>query len=218
MKATRLLLPVLLLSACENPVKRAVRDATYSGYEMIGVQKRDLLKRDIARTREDQKEAGESLENALEKLRRLYAVPESELSGQYREVKSAYERADAKTKDVRVSHEKMQTVARDLFREWESEIGEIQTPELKSKSRAKLEASRAKFAELDRSLDAAEAKINPVLVKLKDHVLYLKHNLNAESLASLKTERDRIGREIDGLLRELKNAVARAESFSKTLD
>lgn len=217
MKRTLLLLPVLL-TACENPVKRAVRDATYSGYEMIGVQKRDLLKRDIARTREDQKEAGESLENALEKLRRLYAVPESQLSGQYRELKNAFDRAESKTKDVRSSHEKMQTVARDLFREWENEISEIQTPELKSKSRAKLEASKTKFAELDRSLDAAESKIDPVLIKLKDHVLYLKHNLNAESLASLKTERDRIGREIDGLLRDLKNAVARAESFSKTIE
>lgn len=217
MKRTLLLLPVLL-TACENPVKRAVRDATYSGYEMIGLQKRDLLKRDIARTREDQKEAGESLENALEKLRRLYAVPESQLSGQYREVKNAFDRAESKTKDVRSSHEKMQTVARDLFREWENEIAEIQTPDLKSKSRAKLEASKTKFAELDRSLDAAESKIDPVLIKLKDHVLYLKHNLNAESLASLKTERDRIGREIDGLLRDLKNAVARAESFSKTIE
>jgi ElaB/YqjD/DUF883 family membrane-anchored ribosome-binding protein len=202
---------------CENPVKRAVRDVAYQGYEMLGIQKRDLLKRYIASTREDQKEASETFEDALDKLRKLYAMPESQLETQYRAVKSSFEKSDQKARGVRGDREKMQTTARDLFREWEGEIEQMQSPDLKSRSREKLRASRAKFGELDHSLDASERKMQPILSHLKDHVLYLKHNLNAESLSSLRKEHDRIAGDIDGLVKDMNRAIARADEFVSTI-
>ena len=207
----------LCLLACENPIKRTVKDIKYSSYEMIGVEKRDLLKRHIGQTREDQEEAAETFEDALDKLRKLYDMKPSELERQYNSVKSSYDDSENRAKDVRASREKMKTVASDLFKEWEKEIDEIQTPEMKSKSREKLKASRSQFAELDKSLVLAEKKMNPVLIRLKDHVLYLKHNLNAESLSSLKKEHDRIGNDIEVLVKDMNRAIAQADEFIKTL-
>ena len=202
---------------CENPVKRAVREVAYEGYEMLGVQKRDLLKRDIAATRETQKDAGEKFEDALDKLRRLYALPDGQLESQYRAVKSSFETSAHKAGLVRASREKMQITAGDLFKEWEGEIDQITAPDLKRLSRQKLRTSRAKFADLDRSLDVAERRMTPVLTHLKDHVLYLKHNLNAESLTSLRREHDRIATDIDQLVRDMNRAIARADEFTSTI-
>jgi hypothetical protein len=207
----------LFLAACQNPVTKAVRDIKYSGYEMVGIEKRDLLKRDISAAREDQKEASETFRDALTQLRTLYSMPESQLSRQYDGLRSSYEESDERAKDVRSSRAKMETVAQDLFKEWESEVKQIQTAELKSQSRSRLRESRARFAELDRSLISAERKMEPVLTKLKDHVLYLKHNLNAESLASLKTEHDRIGGDIESLIRDMNRSIDQADAFIKTL-
>ena len=213
----KLIATLLTLTACENPVKRAVREVTYSGYEMIGVEKRDLLKTRIEKTRDEQKDAGATFEDALDKLRKLYDLPESQLSRQYKEVRASYDRSERKAEDVRQSRERMNDVARDLFREWQGEISQMQTADLKAKSRAKLNESSAKFKALDQSLGQSEAKMRPILGQLKDHVFYLKHNLNAESLAGLKRERDRIDRGIDDLLKDLNHSLARAEEFTKTL-
>ncbi len=38
------------------------------------------------------------------------------------------------------------------------------------------------------SMRGAERSIDPVLASLKDNVLYLKHNLNARAIASLRGE------------------------------
>ena len=206
-----------LLLGCESPVRRAARELAYQGYEMIGVQKRDLLKRDISATREHQKEAGATFGDALEQLRKLYAMPESQLETQYHAVKSAYDQSSRKADEVRDSRARMQNTARDLFGEWEGEIKQIQAAGLREKSRDQLRASRARFADLDRSLDATARQMAPALGHLKDHVLYLKHNLNAESVSALRKEHDRIDADIAGLLRDVNRAVARADDFANTL-
>lgn len=209
---------LLVLTACENPIKKGVRDATYSAYELVGVQKRDLLKKRISQTQEDQKEAGESFESALDRLQKMYGISGGELEKQYRSVQSAYDDSAARVKDVKRSRENMQTVARDLFREWENEIGEIKTAEYKEKSAEKLKDTQTRFEDLNKQLATAEKKMDPVLDKLRDHVLYLKHNLNAKSIASLKTEHGRIEKQIEDLVRDMKGSISKADGFIKTLE
>lgn len=211
------LLISLVLSGCGNPIKKAVQQAKYSGYEMIGVEKRDLLKRRISETRDDQKEAAETFEDALDKLRRLYGMKSSKLERQYRRIQASYDESQERAVEVRESHQAMKTVAQDLFKEWEDEIKQIQSTELKSSSREKLKDSRAHFAVLDESLTQAEQKMEPVLTSLKDHVLYLKHNLNAESLSALKKEHDRIGNNIEALVKDMNKAIKEADQFIGTL-
>ncbi len=59
--------------------------------------------------------------------------------------------------------------------------------------------------------------MDPVLTRLHDQVLYLKHNLNAEAIASLKGESTNIQAEIAALLLDMNAAIARANNFIKTL-
>ena len=59
--------------------------------------------------------------------------------------------------------------------------------------------------------------MEPVLVKFKDHVLYLKHNLNAQAIASLKGEAMNIQTDIAQLIGEMNTAIARADEFIKEM-
>lgn len=208
----------VLFAACENPVKRAARNAGYAAYEMVGVQKRDLLKKRINETRDDQKEAGEQFADALEKLQKMYNLKGGKLESQYNRAKSSYDTSKEKVGELKSSRQKMETVAGDLFREWENEIGEIKTAEFKEKSRAKLESTRAKFNEFNRGLAASEAKMDPVLERLNDHMLYLKHNLNAQSVAQLKTENNRIENDIKNLIQNMNQSIREADSFIKSIE
>ena len=209
---------LLILPGCQNAVEKAARNAGYSAYELIGVEKRDILKDRIDDTRDEQEDTKESFEDALEKLRGIYGVSGGELEKQYRKLQSSYEDSLAQAEKVRASRKKMDTVANDLFEEWEKEIGEIQSADFKNKSRAKLRETRARFREMSAGVARSEKRMDPVLAKLKDHVLYLKHNLNAQSVAALKTEGGRIQGDIETLVKDMNQSIQEAEAFIKTLE
>jgi hypothetical protein len=60
--------------------------------------------------------------------------------------------------------------------------------------------------------------MDPVLSKLKDHVLFLKHNLNAQAIASLKSELVTVEGNIDPLIKDLNASIQEANSFIASME
>lgn len=206
----------LLFTACQG-VQKSARDVGYSAYELVGVEKRDLLRKRINEATADQKEAGESFTTALERLQQTYGVQGGDLEKVYSRLNSAYEDAQDEVDEVKKSREKMNTVASDLFEEWKKEIGEMRAADLKSRSRATLAETKNGFEKMHGALRASEKQMEPVLAKLKDHVLFLKHNVNAQSVAALKTEGARIEGDIQKLLASMNASIKEAEDFTKQI-
>jgi hypothetical protein len=204
------LLAALLALGCRN--------LYYSAYEQVGVHKRDLLKKRVIAARDEQQEAGEQFKDALTRLKELYAYDGGDLERQYRGLQSDYDSAAANAEAVRKRIRDMEQVAGDLFEEWEREIGEISTPSLASNSRQKLGETRARYETMHAALVKAEKSMDPVLRQFRDHVLYLKHNLNAAAIASLKGEATSIQGEITKLLADMNASIARADEFVKALE
>jgi hypothetical protein len=218
LKASALFLSAaFVLTACQNPITKAARKVEYSAYELIGVQKRDLLKTRVDDARDAQKEAGEEFQDALQRLKSIYGFKGGELEAKYDELKSSYDKATYKADAVRKSVQKVETVSRDLFDEWEKEIDQIETESFKAKSRDSLVQTKSKYSEMFKTLKAAEGKMDPVLRKLKDHVLFLKHNLNAKAIASLKGERLNIQGDIESLIKEMNKSIEASDRFIKQM-
>ncbi len=55
--------------------------------------------------------------------------------------------------------------------------------------------------------------MEPVLAALKDNVLYLKHNLNAQAISALKVEFGQIEKDIDALIKDVRSAIASSDEF-----
>jgi uncharacterized protein YukE len=209
---------MLLISfSCANPIKKAVSDVKYSTYELVGVEKRDLFKKEVANVKEDQEETGESFKDALTKLKELYAFEGGDLEEKHEELNASYLDAKEKSENVKKRIVKLDTVATDLFSEWKGEIHEISSKDLQKQSRAKLSETKKKYHELHKQLKVSESKVDPVLTKLKDQELFLKHNLNAKAIAGLKVESNKIQSEIQGLIDEMNESNKKAEEFIKTL-
>ena len=51
------------------------------------------------------------------------------------------------------------------------------------------------------------------LAAFNDQVLFLKHNLNAQAVASLEGELSRIRQDVDSLIREMERSIAASEAF-----
>jgi hypothetical protein len=60
--------------------------------------------------------------------------------------------------------------------------------------------------------------MDPVLSRLNDYVLYLKHNLNAQAVGALGAEMGRIEADVDILIRDIERSNEAADVFLKTLE
>ena len=193
------------------------RSAVYSAYETFGVYKRDLLKKRVVAARNEEKEAGEQFKDALTRLRDLYGSSGSDLEKAYDKLKREYDQSVSKADSVRKRVRDMEVVADDLFKEWEKEIKEITSETMRASSRDQLRQTRNRYEEMHNSLKRAEESMAPVLTKFKDHVLFLKHNLNAQAIASLKGEATSIQDDIVKLIADMTKSIEQADSFIKQM-
>ena len=59
--------------------------------------------------------------------------------------------------------------------------------------------------------------MDPVLAKFKDQVLFLKHNLNAQAISSLKGELVSVEGNVELLIKELNASIKEADAFIATI-
>jgi hypothetical protein len=214
MKRTAGLLGILFVAIALT----GCRSAVYSTYEKFGVYKRDLLKKRVIAARDEQKEAGEQFKDALTRLRELYGSQNTDLEKTYDRLQGEHEDAKQRADAVRKRVRDMETVANDLFAEWEKEIDQISSSSMRSSSRDQLRQTKARYEDMHSALKRAEKSMDPVLIKLRDHVLYLKHNLNAQAIASLKGESVAIQNDISRLIDDMNNSIQQADAFVKQME
>lgn len=210
-------LVLLCLTAVCGLLTPGCRSAYYATYEKFGVYKRDLLKKRVTAARDDQQVAQQQFKDALTRLKEITKFDGGQLERAYKSLNTEYDDCVSQADTVRKRIRDVETVADDLFAEWEKEIGQIGTPSLRDSSRQQLTTTRHRYDELHKALKNAEQSMSPVLSQFHDYVLFLKHNLNAQAIASLKGETSNIQEEITRLVEQMNRSIARADEFIKTL-
>ncbi len=76
----------------------------------------------------------------------------------------------------------------------------------------------ARDAQLIGAMKRAERKIDPVLAAFRDQVLYLKHNLNAQAIASLQSEPASIETDVAKLIKEMEASIKEADAFISSME
>jgi len=187
--------------------------AYYETMEKFGYHKRDLLVRDVEKARDAQQEAKEQFKSALDRFTKTLDIQGGELQDKYEALNTEYERSEAKAKAVRNRIASVEDVSEALFREWNAELREYSSSALRKKSQEQLTHTRTQYAQLIKAMKRAEGKMDPVLAKFKDQVLFLKHNLNAKAIASLKGELVSVEGNINSLINDLNASIQEADSF-----
>ena len=199
------LLAALLLAACQA--------AYYDALERIGIEKRDLLVDRVEAAQESQEDAQEEFRDALEQFRSVVDFDGGELEDRYDSLSGSYDDAQDQAKDVLRRIAAVDRVGRDLFDEWETELDEYQSADLRNRSAAQLRDTRTNFDSMLGAMQRAAERMDPVLELFQDQVLFLKHNLNATAVASLDAERATIEARVEALIEEMEAAIREAEQF-----
>jgi gas vesicle protein len=200
---------LLILAGCQSTY--------YAVWEKMGKEKRHLLKDNVEQVREDQADASEQFASVVERIKAMYGFDGGELEAVYSKLSADFQACEERADAVRDRIDKVERIAADLFDEWASEIDTIENVKLRSKSRASLQDTRNRFSRLQRSMARAEASMGPVLNNLRDYVLYLKHNLNAQAVSSLRKEVADIETDVSSLVEDMNRSIKEADAFVKTI-
>jgi hypothetical protein len=199
------------------PMLASCTTAYYRALETVGVEKRDILVDRVEEARDSQTDAKEQFTSALDRYRSVVNVDGGDLEEIYDRLATEFERSEARAQAVGDRVAAVESVAEDLFAEWEDEIGEYSDPNLRRQSQRLLTDTRADYRRLIAAMRRADSAMEPVLTLFRDQVLYLRHNLNARAIGSLETELADIERATANLIQEMERSIAEASRFIDAL-
>jgi len=194
------------------------RSAYYGTMEKFGYHKRNMLVDRIENARDAQEDAKEQFASALEEFSAVTNFKGGDLEATYNKLKKELERSEAKARAVASRIADVERVAKALFKEWQNELDEYSNEQLRDRSKQELAQTRQRYARLIAAMQSAEMKIGPVLDAFRDQVLFLKHNLNAQALASLQGELVAVQTDIAGLIEEMETSIAEANAFIEAMN
>ena len=206
---------LFLIAGCET-----TRKAYYNTWEKFGgYAKRERLVDNVKEARQEQVEAKQQFASALEQFKSVVNFDGGDLEKIYNKLDKEYKLSESQAKSVRDKITGVKRVSVALFKEWDGEIKEMKDdPSLQAQSRKLLEQTKSSYDEMITRMDAAAKTMDPVLSKFKSRVLFLKHNLNAQAVASLKGTELELGDDIDRLIREMEASIAEADEFIAGLE
>ncbi len=193
--------------------------AYYGAMEKVGVHKRDILVDRVENARDAQADAQEQFKDALEQFGSVVNIETTDLKEAYEKLNSEYEDSDEAAKEVSSRIKKVESVADDLFAEWEKELDSIHKPR----------PCAPTVPGSSKTPGPVTIKCWPVCTRLKkawslilrtfhDNVLYLKHNLNAQAIGSLRSEFAGLKVKIEDLIQNMNDAITNSNQFIKNLN
>ena len=200
----------LLLTGCQS--------AYYGAMEKVGYHKRDIMVDRVTAAKESQEEAQQQFSSALEEMQALLNHDGGDLEKAYNKAKDEYESSQEAADEVTNRIDKVEDVAEALFDEWQTEIGEISKASLRRNSEAKLRETKRSYEQLVKTMRRAESKMPPILTAMKDNMLYLKHNLNAQAIGAIKGEFASLQTDISSLIKEMNKSIAESSKFIESTE
>lgn len=205
------LMPIflLILAGCQSTYYRTM--------EKFGYHKRDILVNRVTEARDSQEEAKEQFKSALDEFSSVVNIEGGSLEEKYTRLNAEYEKSNKKALLVSDRIASVENVAKALFDEWEAELSQYTSDRLRQSSQEKLTETKKQYGQLIDAMKRAERKIDPVLLAFRDQVLYLKHNLNAQAIASLRGELVVIEEDVASLIREMEASIDEADLFIRSM-
>ena len=200
----------LLLSGCTRTYYRAM--------QTLGKEKRDILVSRVKDSKKDQQQAKEQIKTTMESFQELTGFQGGSLEKNYKKLNGEYEKAAGTAKQLHDRINSIDQVSGDLFREWQGEINGMENRKLKAQSAVMLRQARLSEASYLKSMRQTETRMTPVLTAFHDQVTFLKHNLNARAIGSLKGTSMQMATDVDVVLSSLDGSMAEADALIASLD
>jgi hypothetical protein len=199
----------LLLSGCHSTY--------YKAMSTLGKEKRDILVQRIKDAKKDQDQTKQKLQTTMESFQALTGFKGGSREKSYKRLNSDYESAASQADKLHDKIQSIDQVSNDLFKEWQGEINAMDNGKLKSQDSVMLRNAKTRQATYMRAMHRTEDQIAPVLKAFHDQVLFLKHNLNARAIGSLKNTSAGLQSDVAGLVQSIDASSQEADKLISSL-
>src|SRR5688572_7727043 len=134
---------LILLVTCLTLI--GCKSANYAFWDKFGYEKRDILVSRVEDAKEDQEKAKEQFKTTLQRFQELTNFQGGELEAKYKKLNTEYERCAARAEDVSGRIKAVDSVGRDMFKEWKQELSQYQNAELRRNSEQKLNEAQTNY-------------------------------------------------------------------------
>lgn len=186
-------------------------------WNSLGYEQRDLLVSDVKKARDGQDAAAKQIQTTLETFKELTGFQGGDLEAAYNKLNAAYDKSEARAKDVRDKITRVEYTSTKMFSEWNSELSQYSDPKLRAESEKELNDTKARYNQLITLMKNSSAKMDPVLAVFHDHVLQLKHKLNAAAIASLSGTATQLDADVQALIKDMQASIKEADAFISTM-
>ncbi|MCG7922438.1 MAG: DUF2959 domain-containing protein [Candidatus Thiodiazotropha lotti] len=204
-----IVLLLILLTGCSS--------VYYDTMESVGYHKRDILVNRVEAAKDAQSDAQEQFKSALDQFASVIRLEESDLKRAYDDLNHEFESSESAAQEVTDRIDKVESVAEDLFEEWQEELELYENQKLKAASKQQLSKTKSRYRGMLKSMRQAERTMQPVLNNFRDNVLYLKHNLNAQAIGSLRGEFGNLKADITNLINRMNQSIKRSDEFIRDM-
>ncbi|MEC9282962.1 MAG: DUF2959 family protein [Bdellovibrionota bacterium] len=189
----------------------------YKSWELLGREKRDLLSSNIESLKGEQEDAKEEFSDVLERMRSEYIGEKQSLAETYSDFKSDYDDIKDEVDDVTSRLNRIDGLAKALFKEWLLEANEFDSREYRRKSLAKRGETMRSFNKYMKSTRALEAGMNQSLKSLQDEVVFLKHNLNSQIVSQFNVKLATLEKDMEKIIGKIEKSIEGTDSYIKEI-
>ena len=125
----------------------------------------------------------------------------------------AIEASEQQAERLRSSVESMKGAAEPVFKQWNDDLDEFTSAEMRQRSTARLAATRQRYDSIVAAVDPAQAAYDALNKGLRDHALFLSHDLNPASLTAIRDDVRNLANLADDLGKRLDECLLATRAY-----
>lgn len=205
-----IILPVVLsLAGCQT-----MQGALNQTKVMIGAaQKRDIMVSEVQNARVSLEEVKAQFQMSMEQFKTVLLNSQAKAEEKHKALKSETKTTSKKAEDIQDSIDSVSKAAEAMFVEWETELNQYSSENLRSSSAMSLQEVKDQNAKFINAMTLANEKAAPVITAFNDLVLFSKNSLTDQVMDSLQSELASVEESVAGAVMELDNSISEADTL-----
>ncbi|MGE3174260.1 MAG: DUF2959 family protein [Planctomycetota bacterium] len=131
----------------------------------------------------------------------------------YEQLMQAIGRSEGQADVLAEAVASMHAASQPVFQNWAQDLEAIQDPALRQRGAARLQAARERYRSIVDAIEPAVARNRSLNQRLRDHALFLGHDLNPAALADVRPGVQAAQQDGTALLASFDQALAAARSY-----
>ncbi len=169
----------------------------------------DLVKQSVS--------ARQQIGKTLDTYNAIFPDDVQDVRKAYKGVESEMAKSEKQREEVTKKLEEMKVEAEAYFTGWSESLQQIENPDLRNRSEARMTETRRQFDGVLDSVRVAREAYEPFMKSLKDQWTYLGHDLNATGIASLKPDAEKLNQQGKELFDKIDSAMKEANQYIESL-